>query len=117
MLSLVHGSLYFMPVVIDFGYLCFILLHTFILYIAYGVGVTNVHMPCYLHTSPLLRTIVISHSLHSFSVQLIFKLILMLDLFFVIPMCTIIIYCLWCNTCMPCYVHTSLLLRAIASTY
>ena len=106
MLSLVHGSWYFMPV-ID---LC--VLFVLSLYIGYG------GMQCYLHTSPLLCTTVISHSLYLFSVKLIFEFLLMLDLFLSYPcVCTVFIYCLWCNTCMPCYVHTSLLLRAIASLH
>ena len=109
MLSLVHGSWYFMPV-ID---LC--VLFVLSLYIGYG------GMQCYLHTSPLLCTTVISQSLYLFSVKLIFELLLMLDLFLSYPCVLSLIYCLWCNTwcntCMPYYVHTSLLLRAIASLH
>ena len=67
MLSLVHGSWYFMPV-ID---LC--VLFVLSLYIGYG------GMQCYLHTSPLLCTTVISQSLCLFSVKLILRIQLKLN--------------------------------------
>ena len=79
MLSLVHGSWYFMPV-IDL-YVLFVLS----LYIGYG------GMQCYLHTSPLLCTTLISHSLYLFSVKLIFEFLLMLDLFLSYP-CVLSLY-------------------------
>ena len=99
MLSLVHGSWDFMPV-IDFGYLCFILLWWTEFYHIYMCTFCTVfidilpmvvHMQCYLHTSPLLRTIVISHSLYLFSVKLIFEFLLMLDLFLSYP-CVLSLY-------------------------